>query len=83
MCVGGVDTVSILPSSCGGRRVLVPSGDIRPSGDADVASSDSVAGVLRVVLRGRREYCFGVVSFSSPLIKGKGNRDKVLCRSGI
>ena len=73
--------------------MLVPSGDIRPSADAaDVirpsadavdVSSDSVAGVLRVVLRGRREYCFGVVAFSSPLIKGKGNRDKVLCRSGI
>ena len=60
--------------------MLAPSGDIRPSADV---SSDSVAGVLRVVLRGRREYCFGVVSFSSPLIKGKGNRDKVLRRSGI
>ena len=79
--------------------MLVPSGDTtRPSADAasrpmspgllvipsaDAASSDSVAGVLRVVLRGRREYCFGVVSCSSPLIKGKGNRDKVLRRSGI
>ena len=66
--------------------MVAPSGDTtRPSADAAdaAASSDSVAGVLRVVLRGRREYCFGVVSFSSPLIKGKGNRDKVLCRSGI
>ena len=74
---GGVETVSILPSSRGGR--VVPSGDIRPSEDAGAGS----ALLLRVVRRGRREYCFGVVSFSSPLIKGKGNRDKVLCRSGI
>ena len=76
--MGGVDTVSILPSSCG--RVLVPSGDIRPSGDADVVLCvGSEWTVLRVVLRGRREYC--CVSFSSPLIKG--NRDEVLRRSGI
>ena len=51
--------------------MVVPSGDIRPSADADV-SSDSA--VLRVVLLARREYCtFG--SSSSLLIKG----ERLLC----
>ena len=64
--MGGVDTVLILPSSSGGR--VVPSGDMRPSEDADVSSEWAV---LRVVILSRRVYCcFG--SFSPLLIKGDG-----------